>query len=432
MADMAALAPATHKQPSRKGKKAWRKNVDLTDVHQGLDTVRDEILQGGVITERDASQLFALDSFGDAQIEKQTKGKKSLKTDEILALRSAVPGLEGRKRKHEPVVPTSSKRQKDGKYVSHKELQRLKRVANFAGGSLAVEDSSIAHDPWSAPPPPKHAELDFIPEIKPVREPRSLKQAPVSLAANGKSVPAVRKPQGGKSYNPLVNDWSELLAREGEAAVEAEKARLKADADAEDALARAEAEAAKAEAAEREEWATDYESEWEGFQSEAEQPENFTQKTYRRKTPSERNKIKARKERERKERWEQKQKVRDEQVKMIKSIAKELSARDRAQRPTGHVSGIDATSSDSENGEVQLQRRRFGKVDVPEAPLEVVLPDELQDSLRRLKPEGNLLTDRYRNLLINGKMEVRKRRAFRKQAKTERTEKWSYKDWTLK
>jgi nucleolar protein 53 len=38
--------PAQYQQPSRKGKKAWRKNVDITEVQQGLDQVRDEVIQG--------------------------------------------------------------------------------------------------------------------------------------------------------------------------------------------------------------------------------------------------------------------------------------------------------------------------------------------------------------------------------------------------
>ena len=79
-----------------------------------------------------------------------------------------------------------------------------------------------------------------------------------------------------------------------------------------------------------------------------------------------------------------------------------------------------------------LSRRRFGKLDIPEAPLEVTLPDELQDSLRRMKPEGNLLTDRYRNVLINGKLEVRKKVGQVKKKQTYRSEKWGYKDWKLR
>jgi hypothetical protein len=34
------------KQPSRKGKKSWRKNVDISDVQSGLEQLREEITQG--------------------------------------------------------------------------------------------------------------------------------------------------------------------------------------------------------------------------------------------------------------------------------------------------------------------------------------------------------------------------------------------------
>jgi nucleolar protein 53 len=46
MASPEQTAPATFKQPSRKGKKAWRKNVDVTQVQDGLEEVRDQIVQG--------------------------------------------------------------------------------------------------------------------------------------------------------------------------------------------------------------------------------------------------------------------------------------------------------------------------------------------------------------------------------------------------
>lgn len=39
-------APQQFKQPSRKGKKAWRKNVDVTEVQQGLQQLNEEIIRG--------------------------------------------------------------------------------------------------------------------------------------------------------------------------------------------------------------------------------------------------------------------------------------------------------------------------------------------------------------------------------------------------
>lgn len=68
---------------------------------------------------------------------------------------------------------------------------------------------------------------------------------------------------------------------------------------------------------------------------------------------------------------------------------------------------------------------------LPERPLELVLPDELQDSLRLLKPEGNLLNDRFRSIMIRGKLETRKPIQQPKRAKRTYTEKWTYKDFTV-
>lgn len=43
-------APQQHKQPSRKGKKAWRKNVDVSEVQAGLEQAREEVIKGLVLT----------------------------------------------------------------------------------------------------------------------------------------------------------------------------------------------------------------------------------------------------------------------------------------------------------------------------------------------------------------------------------------------
>ena len=41
-------APQQYKQTSRKGKRAWRKNVDVSDVQTGLENAREEVIQGSV------------------------------------------------------------------------------------------------------------------------------------------------------------------------------------------------------------------------------------------------------------------------------------------------------------------------------------------------------------------------------------------------
>lgn len=53
-------------QPSRKGKKAWRKNVDIKDVEEALEGRREEErLFGGALSEKPDSALFQIDTEVD-------------------------------------------------------------------------------------------------------------------------------------------------------------------------------------------------------------------------------------------------------------------------------------------------------------------------------------------------------------------------------
>ena len=204
--------------------------------------------------------------------------------------------------------------------------------------------------------------------------------------------------------------------------MEAEEAdRIKKEAAARSA---AEAEAAEARA-ELSEW--DEDSEWEGVQSGGEELKPSVKRPER-KTPAQRNRIKRRKEEERRLRHESKIRVKKAQAEQIKQIAKAVAERDAQLALEGAEQNDD---SSSEGNDEILRRRQLGKFKLPEKDLELVLPDELQDSLRLLKPEGNLLKDRYRSLLVRGKTEARRRIPFKKQAKTKLTEKWSYKDFTI-
>ena len=60
-----------------------------------------------------------------------------------------------------------------------------------------------------------------------------------------------------------------------------------------------------------------------------------------------------------------------------------------------------------------------------------MLPDELQESLRLLKPEGNILKDRFRSILVRGKIETRRPVSQPKKVRRTATEKWSYKDFKV-
>ncbi|KAI0540680.1 ribosome biogenesis protein Nop53/GLTSCR2 [Xylaria digitata] len=424
-------APATYNQPSRKGKKAWRKNVDITEVTKGLEELNEEIIKGGVIAERPSDELFTLDTVGDASIPRRfpQHTSKPLKADEIITARnSAVAAVPMRKRPGDKtsdgVIPTKRTRRE---YVTVKELSRLRKVADGRHEST-VEIADASYDPWAVAPEPT-----VVGVVKDIRDekkkaPKSLSQQPISLLASGKNIPAVPKPAGGHSYNPKFEDYEVRYTEERNKAVETEKKRLaeeEADRIKTEAAARSAAEAEAAEArAELSEWEED--SEWEGFQSDGEELRQ-TVKKQKRKTKADRNRIQRRKVEERRLRHEAKTKLHKEQLEQIKQIAQEVAERDQA---LALAKAEESDSSVASNDEV-LRRKKLGKLKLQDKDLELVLPDELQDSLRLLKPEGNLLKDRYRSLLVRGRMESRRRIPFKKQAKTTITEKWSYKDFHI-
>ena len=292
--------------------------------------------------------------------------------------------------------------------------------------TVVVQDAT--YDIWGSASPAKTdgEKFAFIPPVVKAKVPGSLREKPISLAANGREIPAVRKPTGGYSYNPSFPEYEKRLNEEGQKAVDAEMKRLAAREEEKlkrEAAARSAAEAEAAEAkAELSEW--DEDSEWEGFQSGAEDAK--PSKRPERKTQAQRNKIKRRKEEERKKKMETAAKRKQAQLNLVKKFTREATEQEQA-----IVAKAQESESDSEGDEERLRRRRFGKSKVPEKELELVLPDELQDSLRLLRPEGNLLRDRYRNLLVRGKLESRKHIPFKKQARGKMTEKWTYKDFTL-
>ncbi|OTB14108.1 hypothetical protein K445DRAFT_319300 [Daldinia sp. EC12] len=427
-------APATYKQPSRKGKKAWRKNVDVTEVEKGLEELNEEIIKGGVIAERPSDELFVLDTVGDASLAKKfpKHTSKSLKADEIIAARSAIPAVSLRKRPGDKttdgIIPAKRPRRE---YVTQKELSRLRKVADGVHEST-IEVADATFDPWAVEAKPETPAVIEDKRIEKKKAPKSLAQKPISLLASGKMPKAVPKPTGGYSYNPDFTDYEARYTEESNKAVEAERKRLEAEEAARlkaEAAARSAAEAEAAEArAELSEW--DEDSEWEGFQSDGEELK-VNAKRPKRKTQAQRNRIQRRKEEERRLKHEAKTKVRKAQLEEIKRIAQEVAEREREQNlALANLEQSDSDSSVDDNGE-ELRRRQLGRMKLPEKDLELVLPDELEDSLRRLKPEGNLLKDRYRSLLLRGKVEARRRIPFRKQAKTKLTEKWAYKDFCI-
>jgi nucleolar protein 53 len=396
------------------------------------------------VSEKPSDELFVIDTTGTDEVRKSIgKKHKPLKSDEILAQRSKIPALDGRKRGNQNVTdgviePRTKKTKSD--WVSRKEYLRLKQVARDAN-PLGKKTGDEFYDPWAEDAEPATTyddpRFDFLPKPKAKVEPATLKHAPISLAANGKPVPSIKMPHAGTSYNPVFEEWDKLLETHGAKAVEAEKKRL--EEEAKEAERQRLIEEARNDDGEVK---SDDESAWEGFESEYEKPEWLTKKRPERKSKTQRNKVIRRKAAEGKAKWEAQMKKRDAQAEYILKIAEEVQQRELERANQSDADDIE------EGDDTELRRKTFGSkrgyvysiilsmflrltsyYSVPEKRLELVLPDELQDSLRLLKPEGNLLDDRFRTLIVQGKLESRAPIVQARKARRKITEKWSAKDF---
>lgn len=257
------------------------------------------------------------------------------------------------------IEPSAKKRKTNG--VSPKEYERLRQVAY---GSQSVDNviktsGAPDHDPWAMTNPEDEVQdprFSYLEKKKPIRAPVTLKEAPISLAAAKGTVSAVSAPKPGTSYNPVAQDWEELLNAEGHKEVEAEKKRLteaKIEKEKKARIAAAEQER------EHDDLQTEDESAWEGFESDYSGAEWLKKKRPERKTPAERNKIKRRREAKGQEKWAKKEKEREKQQKQITEIIKK--AKEEAKAKALVSARAESDGDDDFVDESVLRRRRFGK-----------------------------------------------------------------------
>lgn len=450
-----------------------------------------DVLLSGVIAEKTSSELFSLDTAGDKVIQRQYhKQHKPLKADEILAQRSAVLPVDSHKRASskitDGVLEPKQKRLRSGG-VSQKELKRLKKFAHggdaarakdieeqspTAGTDLWKNDETAKEDAW-------RSSFPFLEPAKPIKEPATLKRDPISLAASGKEIPAVKKPKPEISYNPQSTEYFQAFIKKGEEEVQAELKRRK-EAE-EEAQRQVRVDRAREEAEAHERTIEGDESVWEGFESEIDDDNRtvavseLQKKRPERKTRTQRNKIARRKEAEQKAIAEARMKQRAKEAAQIEKIVRSLDGRRKQSEKSAVITANErAEKSSDEEGETVLRRRGLGKapyvlyshanstahlsypiltyrikflylpqlllisqlikkngIRLAQENLEFILPSELQESLRQLKPQGNLLRDRFRSAIMRGRMESRKPIQQPKARKVTVTEKWTYKDWKL-
>ena len=298
-----------------------------------------------------------------------------------MTARSATPAVDTRKRASskvtDGVLAPRSKRFRSGG-ISGKELNRLRTFAYTNGDSersrILQHDEEAKQDPWAAQDLSR--QFSFLDPPKPIREPKTLKRAPVSLSANGKDFPAVQKPKPATSYNPHSTEYFEALIREGEKELKAEKKQREEEEAAKAKQLRLQRERQTVEEYERRVNNDDGNddddgSEWEGIPSDQEpEPERPKAKVQRKKTKSERNKIARRKVAERQRAAELAMKKRARQAAQVRQIVKALDAQERRSKSDGRgrAKGADGQADNdadsvlsSDNEEMAVRKKRFGK-----------------------------------------------------------------------
>ncbi|ANB11732.1 Nop53p [Sugiyamaella lignohabitans] len=427
--------PAQKSQPSRKGKKAWRKHIDLDDVDEGLEEARqlERTLGTKDITSLDQSDLFTVDTQGDEGLKskKDRENLKPLKADEILSRRSAVPALKAAHKK-----ASSDNKKKNGKIqgVSGKELNRLMRVAGRDGNKSSAmatleSDGIIKHnndlyDAWGDEPEVdtksnlKSATASRVSYSKATVIPSTLTEAPEAVVPNAK---AVDLPDAGRSYNPSIESWKDLLERENLKEEEREKQRIATKEEKErieHLIATLDVKEVDSDSSEGEN------SEDEETNDQADDLVSVNKPVkVKTKTKTQRNKQKRHLERTK---LQEQLKALKQQLRDLENLPRLLQEEAEKQKKREEERATAAANSDGKK-----RKKVHTRHSIIEPGLDIKLSDELEDCLRRLKPEGNLARDRFRSLQERGLIEARVPVAKKRKYTPKVTEKWSYKDIKL-
>ncbi|KAH7911482.1 P60-like protein [Hygrophoropsis aurantiaca] len=406
-------APSQHKQSSRKGKRAWRKNIDIQPVEDGLEGLRaEERVIGSILQKQTDDQLFQIDVHGDDKVRKSLPRytKDQLTATKILNQRSAVPAVFSR--------PTGTTKHNAGVKINQADKQRLLRMAKrpvkgpfntildptkFGAGSAIIDVSNAVknsggYDAWA--PIVGEEVKDGLETVKKATVKKPEFEHPRDLI----EIPAISEPHQGASYNPPASDHEELIRK----AYEVEQRRVqKAEQFAE--VKRQLAQARTLDTNDEingippgmtldEVTAGEENSEYlDGADA------ILPKKLPARKTKQQH--AKAAKLRAEKqslaERAAKKRMLAS--ISTIKSLRSEV-AKSQQSRDHARLARQQVLRARLKNG---LAGTKLGKYKIPEVDIDVQIGEDLSESLRTLKPEGNLFRDRFLSLQQRALIEPR-------------------------
>lgn len=402
--------PAQYRQASRKGKKAWRKNIDLIATEAALEDLREQERAEGVPAhKRSNAELFMEDRSGqETTLARQAREKRKLKSQEILAHRSAVPAMQQKARSSFQLPDDSSAAKAAAAGLPPKFKKRLRMLASRPHEGVEGEtergragrlqsDAVLAekHDLWGEAPKTRQNEWIAPAAKEPVHRPRSMQHEPYAAA---RSMPAVSVPHPGTSYNP--------------------------DFDSHEALVQTAYEKAKA-AELDEQQAQELHAQWKGVtqgvplpldlpldvpEEGGEDDEEVQDEGAAPKMPARKTAAQRRREARAKEQYTLAQQRRKERriQGMISELPNQMKQAKRDAQTRAELVQQRRQQKEERLRSQGIAGTRIGKYAVPSQRVDVQTGDELSDSLRRLRPEGNLFWDRFQSLQARGLAEARK------------------------
>ncbi|KAJ9104245.1 hypothetical protein QFC19_004062 [Naganishia cerealis] len=396
-------APAQYNQTNRKGKKAWRKNIDIQPEEQALEKVREIEKVLGPQAGTTGGAAFVIDVEGDAE----TRAK---------------PAKNSTERVHkQPKLSTEEKERL--LRIARKGAVRALDGMGMGSASLATKGVEAADlkDVWGVDgailedsPPPQPEEWGYearLSELKP--------HAPVTFArqrelqntlSSAKTLPI---PDSGISYNPKLEKYQALLDQ----AVQEEMDRLEREKQEEARVERYRG-IAKLNALPTERGVapgmTVAAGDREAIATEGLEPEEGDQvfqemlklKASKRKTQADRNRIARRKAADLAIKQAREAKQLRAHLASLPSLKAQVEARVKAEAEAEERRRL----RDQELAKTGiLPGQRVGKHKMQGRNVEVQLGEDLSENLRELKPEGNLFRDRFLSLQQRALIEPRVR-----------------------
>ncbi|XP_041092244.1 ribosome biogenesis protein NOP53 [Polyodon spathula] len=452
------------KQLNKNKKKSWGKHSDVRDVEEFLEDVRfQERTVGGLISEKPDDSLFFVDAGGERRDSNLDKDKP-LQDDVILQPDSRIPaptdvssGLDSEKpdgsrhRKDKPlridVILQSDSRIPAPKDVLAHQIPNAKKLRVIAQRAQQLEARGVVprqqrllqarlqrslarkgkankpaanndpqrgfYDLWSGAAA-ETADPWYLQQTK-----KMLVKRPARLNVKPSTLPAVEVPAPGASYNPDFLSHQALLRQGHEIELKKQKAELRLERQ----LAFPKEQIATRESV--------FQEEVEGLieDSEDEGPHDEYTPQYQaasREKKTERQRKWERQLREREKRWKALRQARDRQQQLFR--LRSLKAEVLRQEET---TGLRKEARRAKKLEEESMPRRLGKLKYQEPDLDLQLSSEMAGSLRKLKPEGSILKDRFKSLQKRNLIEPRERAKFVRKHKLKYVEKRAFREVTL-